>query len=143
MSNVAGTEPVAPARVAQAADSQTNERNDMTWNQTVKTALVALAIAAGLALTVIAGKELVKEEKVDWQNVPAAVQATITANANGGTVIEVEKEIEKGAVVYEAEVKGADGKKFDVQVAADGRLIKSEADEADEVNDQETDDDED
>jgi uncharacterized membrane protein YkoI len=115
----------------------------MKLNKASKAALAVLATTAGVALTVFAGKELAKEEKVEWKDVPAAVQATITANANGGTVIEVEKEIENGAVVYEAEIKGTDGKKFDVEVAADGKLIKSEADEEEEDDDQEAEDDED
>lgn len=85
------------------------------------------------------------EESVKLTDCPAAVQQTIKDNAAGGEILEVEKETAKdGAVVYEAEVKKADGKKVDIKVAADGKLIKVEADDEDEddANDAEDEDEE-
>jgi hypothetical protein len=82
-----------------------------------------LALIAGLAVPVIA-EENENEQTVDWKNVPAAVQNTITANANGGTVTKVEQKTKDGATVYEADVKGTDGKESEVKVGADGKLIK-------------------
>ena len=52
------------------------------------------------------------------------------------TIDEIEKETENGKVVYEAEIT-KDGKTCEVEVAEDGTLLESEADddEADETDD--------
>ena len=73
-----------------------------------------------------------KEEKVQWSQLPAAVQKTITDNAEGGKVEEIEKEMKskdgKTITVYEAEVKKSDGKKVEIKVGEDGKLIELERD---------------
>ena len=75
------------------------------------------------------GKEGKKKEEIKLTDCPAAVQKTIKDNAGSGEILEVEKCAKKDAVVYEAEVKKADGKKVDIKVAADGKLIEMEADD--------------
>ena len=81
-------------------------------------------------LPTLAGEK--NKEKLKLADCPAAVQQTIKDNAGGGEVKEVEKTTKKdGAVVYEADAKKADGKKVEVQVAADGKLIKVSSDEED------------
>jgi len=65
-----------------------------------------------------------KETTVPWDNVPVVVQSTIQAHQYGGTVGKVEKETNKCGTVYEAKVKGPDGKCSEVKVAADGKLLK-------------------
>ncbi len=69
-----------------------------------------------------------KEEKVRWSQLPASVQKTITDNAGGGKIEEIEKETKtkdgKTITVYEAEVKKTGGKKVEIKVAEDGRLIE-------------------
>ena len=109
----------------------------------IKVQLIAMAIAAIIAIPVSASdKGKSKEEKVKLSDCPAAVQKTIKDSANGGEVLEVEKETNKdGAVVYEAEVKKASGKKVEITVAEDGKLIDVE-DEDDEDDDDDDDDDE-
>jgi hypothetical protein len=65
----------------------------------------------------------------------------IKDSAAGGEILEVEKGAKKdGTVVHEAEVRKADGKKVDIQVAADGKLTEVEDDE--ENDDQDNDKDE-
>jgi len=103
--------------------------------------LLALAVGFALAIPALAGG---KEEKVKLEDCPAAVQKTIKDNANGGKIVEIEKETTKnGTVLYEAEVKTADGKEIDIVVGADGTLIKieSEDDEDDDDDDKDEDDD--
>lgn len=98
--------------------------------------LVAGTAAILLALPVLAGDKESKEQEVKLTDCPAAVQQTIKDNAGGGKILEVEKCVAKdGAVVYEAEVKKADGKTVEVKVAADGKLIAIEADDEDEDDD--------
>lgn len=70
-----------------------------------------------------------KEEKVEWSQVPTKVQETITEHAQGGEILEVEKEKKKKAIiVYEAEVRKPDGKKIEIKVEEDGTLIEIEED---------------
>jgi len=100
----------------------------------VKVGLVAGTVVLVLALPALAegkeGKEGKKKEEIKLADCPAAVQQTIKDNAGGGEILEVEKATKKdGTVVYEAEVKKADGKKVDIKVAADGKLIEVEADD--------------
>ena len=97
---------------------------------------VVTALAFAAALSAFAGG---KEEKVKLSDCPEAVQKTIKDNANGGKIVEIEKETSKdGTVTYEAEVKKADGTEIEIEVAADGKLIKieTEDDEDDEDGDE-------
>jgi len=52
--------------------------------------LFVLPVAMAYAASSYAGKE----EKVEWSRVPLAVQKTITENARGGKIDEIEKEME-------------------------------------------------
>ena len=96
---------------------------------------VLTVMALALALPALAGG---KEEKVKLADCPEAVQKTINDNANGGKIVEIEKETSKaGTVTYEAEVKKTDGTEIEIVVAADGKLIKieTEDDEDDDEDD--------
>ena len=88
--------------------------------------LLVLPITLAYAASSVAGKE----EKVEWPQVPVAVQKTITENAGGGKIEEIEKETEtkggKPVTVYEAKVRKRDSKKFEIEVGEDGNLIKVE-----------------
>ncbi len=95
--------------------------------------LVAATVALSLARPAFADG---KEEEVKLEDCPAAVQKTIKANAGDGKIVEVEKETRKDdTVVYEAEVKTADGKEVDNMVAEDGTLIKVDEDDEDDEDD--------
>jgi uncharacterized membrane protein YkoI len=59
---------------------------------------------------------------------PAAPRATLQAEAKGGKVTEVEKEMKDGKTVYSADVTSADGKKWDVVIGEDGKLISKKPD---------------
>lgn len=94
----------------------------------MKKSILLSVVAMLFATSVFAGKE----EKVQWSQVPVAVQKTITDNAQGGKVEEIEKETKskdgKTITVYEAEVKKPDGKKVEIKVGEDGKLIELERD---------------
>ncbi len=89
----------------------------------------------GLGLVVVAGTFAAgcstmchKETNVSWTDVPTVVQSTIQAHEYGGTVAgKIEKETTKTGIVYEAKVKGTDGKCSEVKVAEDGKLLKYKA----------------
>jgi uncharacterized membrane protein YkoI len=61
---------------------------------------------------------------VKLRDLSPQVQATIQANINGGRIAEIDKEVKNGVTSYKAEVRGQDGKFFQVFVADDGKLIK-------------------
>ena len=83
-----------------------------------------------------------KEEKVKLSDCPAAVQKTIKDQAEGGKILEIEKETKKdGTVVYEAEIKRSDGKKVEIEVAEDGKLLDTEVEDDEDDDDKEDDDD--
>lgn len=112
--------------------------------QTIRTFAIALALGASTAFA-----EEEKDETVALTTLPEAVQKTIQAQATavGGTVGEVEKEDENGKVSYEAKIVGKDGAKTEVEVAADGSLLKAKEDDDDKEEkhgkDKEKDDDDD
>jgi uncharacterized membrane protein YkoI len=69
-----------------------------------------------------------KEEEVSLEDLPPAVRAAIEKHAAGGQIKEIEKEIKKEGLVYEAEVL-KDGKEFDILVSATGKFLGKEAEE--------------
>lgn len=91
--------------------------------------IFALTVAMVFAASSFASE---KEEKVEWASVPAVVQKTITENLGGGKVEEIEKGTKtkdgQSVTVYEAKVKKSDGKKIEIKVGEDGKLIKMEDD---------------
>jgi len=96
-----------------------------------------LALAAGLsaALATAWAEEEGKEVTID--EVPAAVNATILAQANGAKIKEVEVETKHGKQVYEAEFD-SNGATVKVTVDAAGVLLKSkvEKDDGDKEDDE-------
>ncbi len=99
--------------------------------------LVIVLAGAGIALCIgaVATQQLGEDEiSVSIDQVPAAVKAALLAEAQGGTINEIEMETENGQAVYEADVV-LDGKEVEVKVAADGTVLGKEADDEDEDDD--------
>jgi uncharacterized membrane protein YkoI len=84
----------------------------------------SLLLAAGLALAGCKGHEV----KTSMAEVPAPVRATLEKESKGGKVTEVEKETKSGKTVYSADVTTADGKKWDITVGEDGKVLSKEPD---------------
>jgi len=82
------------------------------------------------------GKEEEENEtKIKFAEAPAAVQMTLKQQAKGAPIDTVIMDTEKGKTTYEAEDVMIDGKKRDIEVAADGKLIKIDgADSEEEKN---------
>jgi uncharacterized membrane protein YkoI len=91
---------------------------------------VGMLAAAGCASHHHAEKEEGDEVKMKFADVPAPVQKTLTEAAHGAKIDSVDKETDKGQVVYETDVK-VNGKTYEIRVAPDGKLIsnKEEKDE--------------
>jgi hypothetical protein len=67
---------------------------------------------------------------VSINDVPKPVKKTILKEAKGGTVEEIEREQDDGKVIFDADIV-VDGKKFELKVAENGKLLSKEADEED------------
>ena len=86
---------------------------------------IGLALAAAIVLGGCKGHEV----KTSMDQVPAPVRATLEKEAaGGGKVTEVEKETKNGKTVYSADVTDKAGKKWDVVVGEDGKVISKEKD---------------
>jgi uncharacterized membrane protein YkoI len=84
--------------------------------------LMAVAAVAGLVLA--SGCSTTCKTQVT--SVPAAAQKTIDQYAEGGMIHELEMKKKCGMVLYEADVKKADGSKLEIVVNGDGKLYKLE-----------------
>lgn len=65
------------------------------------------------------------EEVIDWDEVPAAVQAVFKEHAGDAAIEEVEVEMENGKKVYEAEFE-KDGKRWELEVDEEGNVLEFE-----------------
>jgi hypothetical protein len=75
------------------------------------TALLALAVGI-----VFAEEKDEKEEKVEAQNLPAAVMKTVEETARGAKIVEAELEEENGQKIYSIEVKSASGEESELEI---------------------------
>ena len=67
------------------------------------------------------------EEQVALDSLPAAVQQGLKEKAGKGTLLEVESLTKHGKLVaYEAQVKGRNGKRTEIQVGPDGKSLAHE-----------------
>ncbi len=109
------------------------------WKLISLIAVVCLALCIGALAT---KQAMDRETEVSIEEVPAAVRATIEAEAKDGTIEEVEMETENGQTVYEADVI-IDGQEIEIQVAPDGTLLGKETEDDEGDDDDEDDEDED
>jgi uncharacterized membrane protein YkoI len=87
-----------------------------------KKLIVVAIVSAGLAWGITAQGAPEKEEAVDMNSLPAAVQKTIKEKAKGGEIVKVEKENDKGKWNYEVIVK-KNGKEWGFEVDNSGKYI--------------------
>jgi uncharacterized membrane protein YkoI len=107
--------------------------------------LIGVLLGAGVVVGIgaVATQRMADDDVVvSIDAVPAAVKATILAEAQGNVIQEIEAETENGVTIYEAEVL-IDGKETDILVAADGTLLAAEVDDEDEEADDDDEDEED
>jgi hypothetical protein len=68
------------------------------------------------------------ETKVQFSQVPQAVQTTLKEESHGATITTVDKESDEGKTIYEADVD-IKGKNYEIKVAEDGTLISKKLDD--------------
>lgn len=69
------------------------------------------------------------ENEVALSEVPAPVMTAAKGTAEGFVPEEAEVETEKGQMVYELEGIAADGKEYEIEVSADGKVLEVEEDD--------------
>ena len=89
----------------------------------LKTGAAGLCLGLAVALTGCARSET-SEKETKLSDCPPAVQQTLRQYAEGGKIERIKKEFEEGKTVYEAKIKTADGKKMEVEVTPDGKVVK-------------------
>lgn len=74
--------------------------------------------------------ELFEDEKeIALSEVPAPVLEAAKNAVEGFVPAEAEVETEKGKVLYELDGKAADGKEYEIEVSADGKVLEVEEDD--------------
>jgi uncharacterized membrane protein YkoI len=81
--------------------------------------------AIAFSLLVLLGGANAQETKLNFKDLPPAVQNAAKAQSQGATVSGYSKEIEKGKTEYEVQLV-VDGKKRDVSIDPNGRVIETE-----------------
>ena len=79
---------------------------------------------ASITVPCFAGKALT------WSEVPETVRKTILAHGGKPGSVDLEDEKIGGLAIYEAQVKDPTGKKIDLVIAADGKLVETKSDDA-------------
>jgi hypothetical protein len=69
----------------------------------------------------IAGQDMKLEQ------LPAAVRATVERETKGGRITDIEQDHEGGQLIYEVEFT-LDGKEYELDIAADGKLLERRLD---------------
>lgn len=96
----------------------------MKTNRLIKLIMLPIFFATAAGLSFAGDPKAHHDEIVAWKDVPALVQATITAEAKGGKIGRVERETEDKGVTYEAKVKLTDGTELEIKTDAAGKLIE-------------------
>jgi hypothetical protein len=94
---------------------------------------ILTAISCGMLVAACASmngddKDDANEQTVTLEQVPAAAKATLMKEAGAGRIDEIDKLMRNGKTVYEADVM-LDGKKWEIAVSEDGKLLSKELDE--------------
>jgi len=89
----------------------------MKLNHTMTIAVVASLFAAGTALS--------QEKKIKRADLPRAVEKTVAAQSQGGTIKGFSQEKEKGQTFYEAEMI-VSGHSKDILMDANGAIVEVE-----------------
>jgi hypothetical protein len=89
---------------------------------------VALGLGGALMPNGWAGHEM------KWEDVPEAVRATVLANGGAaGQTVDRENGTQDGKAVYEAGVRDKKGNVADLVITADGKLVETKHDDADDL----------
>ncbi len=119
-----------PAAVQKAVDEQTKGAEIVGYTKEVEKGKTEYEVETKVnghtrdLLFDPAGKLIVAEEETPIDKIPAAAKATIEKKAGDGKITIVETLTKGTTVTYEAVITPKKGKKFEVQVDANGKEVK-------------------
>lgn len=97
--------------------------------------LTLMAVLSALVFGGCANRNVGEREiEVSIDEVPAAVKETLLRESAGGKIEEIEKELDEGTWIYVVDIRLA-GKRWEYEIAADGKLIEKELDNEDDGED--------
>lgn len=88
------------------------------------TKLSVIVLSSAIALSACSDKS--NEVEVPLSEVPANIITTVQNTLPGISLSEAEKETKDDTVIYELEGKLINGKEYEIEIAADGTIIKIE-----------------
>ena len=91
--------------------------------RTIEGFVLCLALCVAGWLVALVNAEDESEERVSWEQLPAAIQKNLSEHASD--VTEIEKDLENGKVVYEVAVE-VDGKETEFTYDAEGKVLEIE-----------------
>jgi uncharacterized membrane protein YkoI len=71
---------------------------------------------------------LADDDDVTLEELPEPVRQTALREVKDGTITDIERDTERGVAVYEVEFIEKDGKKFELDIGADGTLLRRHRD---------------
>jgi len=90
--------------------------------------LTASALCSiALVTAVTTGCMTDRDQRVNLDQIPAAAKTAIEQATTGGVIKAIEQEKEHGSMTYEVKYM-VDGKRQEVKVTADGKVLKKECD---------------
>jgi hypothetical protein len=96
-----------------------------------KQILIGALLGGAITFTCLAGKPQ------KWDDLPAAVRATVLANGGtAGQLVDKENGTKNGKAVYEAGVKDKTGSTADLVISEDGKLVETKHDDASDYTDE-------
>ena len=95
-----------------------------TYSSITRLQLTAIALFASLVVSACSDKS--NEVDIPVTEVPANIVSIVQNTLPGITLTEAEKETRDESVVYELKGKLINGKKYEIEIAADGTIIEVE-----------------
>lgn len=93
--------------------------------RTRKLASIVLGLVALMASALPAAARA--DEELTLEELPEAVRETTKREVGAGTIIDIERDTERGVIVYEVEFM-EQGKKYELDIGEDGTLLRRHRD---------------
>lgn len=81
-----------------------------------------------IGLSWLPATALASDDDLTLEQLPEPVRQTALREVKDGTITDIEHDIERGVTVYEVEFIEKDGKKLELDIGADGTLLRRHRD---------------
>lgn len=93
------------------------------------TVLLGMSIGLALPLTIAPTAHANDDYHVTLEQLPEPVRETVLRETYGGQIREIEHKTDDGRVKYEVEFTTRDGRKGELKIAPDGRVLERDFDD--------------